>query len=149
MSKDEVIKIIIEHLRGLFPKDCPNCHRRFESLSDFIVNTVPVGNPELLDFGTSEVMPEKPLGAVALSSCGCGATVALTSESMPLFQYWLVLLWVRSETRRRGIGVTELLNRLRVAIREQVLAEESARVEGLPPMPVEEPPSWRKDAGAH
>lgn len=148
MSKDEVIMIIIEHLRGLFPKDCPNCHRRFDSLADFFANTVPIGNPELLDFGASEVMPEKPLGAVALSSCGCGATVALTSESMPLFQYWSVLLWVRSETRRPSMGVTELLNRLRVAIREQVLAEEAARMEGFPPMPIPEPPSLRKDAGA-
>jgi hypothetical protein len=148
MNEDEVIKIIIGHLRGLFPKDCTNCQRRFNSLADFFANTEPMGNPVLRDFEAGDRLPEKPLGAVALSSCGCGATVALTSESMPLFQYWSVLLWVRSETRRRSVSVTVLLNRLRVEIRERVLAEEAARVESLQVMPIEGPPRWRKDAGA-
>jgi len=130
MTEDEAITIIVEHLKGLFPKSCPNCHRRFDSLPDFFAATKPMGNPVIHDLEAGELQPEKPLGAVAVSGCTCGAAVALSSEGMPIFQYWSLLLWAKSETRRRSIPVTALLNHLRAEVRERVIAE-AARGEGL------------------
>jgi len=123
MTQDEAIKMIIEHLQGLFPKTCPKCKRRFESLREFYLATTPVGRPVSYDLKAGNIHPQKPLGAVAVSACGCGAALSLSSEGMPLFQYWSLLLWAKNETRRRSISVSELLDNLRFEVRKRVIAE--------------------------
>lgn len=123
MTTDEAIKLIIGHLNGLFPRICPKCQRCYPSLRDFYLQTQPAGDPVVYDLQAGDLQPAKPLGAVAVSICPCGAAVALTSEGMPLFQYWSLLLWTKDETRRRSISVPALLNYLRVEVRQRVIAE--------------------------
>lgn len=57
------------------------------------------------------------------SACPCGEPIALTSEGMPVFRYWALLPWAKTETPRQGITVTDLFNRLRVEVRKQVISE--------------------------
>jgi hypothetical protein len=83
----------------------------------------PTGNPVSHDLDAGDLTPQHPLGAVAVSICPCGEPIALTSEGMPVFRYWALLLWAKTETRRQGITVAELLNRLRVKVRNQVISE--------------------------
>ena len=123
MTEDQAIKIISEYLKGQFPKTCGNCNHRFETLKEFYLEAKPVGNPVSYDLEAGDLQPEKPRGAVAVSYCSCGSPVALRSDGMPLFQYWALLLWAKTETVRRGITTAELLHHLRVEVRKRVIAE--------------------------
>jgi len=123
MTEAHAITLMRTHLESLFPKTCPNCQHHFASLRDFFANARPVGTPISYDLEDGDVKPVRPVGAVALSNCLCGSTLALTSEGMPLLKLWSVLLWARGETRRRGLTNQELMQHLRVQMRLQVLAE--------------------------
>jgi hypothetical protein len=123
MTEARAIETMIAHLQGLFPKTCPNCGRRFVTLRDFILNTTPIGKPIAHDLEMGELNPLHPIGAVAVSNCPCGTSLALTSEGMPLFRFWGLLLWAKRETQRRGQTPQELLQYVRGEIRKQVLAE--------------------------
>ena len=123
MTEDDAIKIIIEHLKGQFPKTCPRCHRHFETLRDFYLTTKAVGEPVSYDLEAEDLQPEKPLGSVAVSNCPCGFALPLRSEGMPVFQYWSLLLWAKTETRRRSISTAELLIYLRTQVRQRAISE--------------------------
>lgn len=125
MNEIEAVKMIIEHLRGLFPKSCPACGRRFATLKEFYEITEPVGSPISYDLNADDLQPKHPQGAVAVSNCPCGAPMVLTSQGMPLFQYWALLLWAKGEMQQRRISTAELLFHLRVIVRKQVLSEPS------------------------
>jgi len=123
VTEDEAIKIIIEHLKGLFPKTCPKCQRHFATLREFYLNTKPEGRARSYDLEAGEVQPKRPIGAVATSTCTCGESISLTSQGMPLFQYWALLLWAKTETRRRNTSVPELLFHLRTDVRKRVMED--------------------------
>lgn len=123
MTETTAIEMIIDHLKGRFPKDCPRCQRRFVTLRDFYLHTTPAGNPVSHDLEAGDLTPQSPLGAVAVSSCQCGKPIALTSAGMPIFHYWSLLLWANTEKRRQSITVAELLNALRHKVRAKVLSE--------------------------
>jgi hypothetical protein len=123
VTEAEAVHIMIEHLQGLFPKSCPNCERRFATLREFYLQTTPAGTPVSYDLELDDLKPQRPVGAVAVSNCPCGSSLALTSDGMPLFRLWALLLWARSETSRRGITTTELLQHLRTVVRQQVIAK--------------------------
>ena len=125
MNEIEAVNMIIDHLRGLFPKSCPACGRRFASLQEFYQITEPVGSPVSYDLNADDLQPKNPQGAVAISNCPCGAPIVLSSKGMPLFRYWALLLWAKVEMQRRGVSAPELLFHLRVIVRKQVLAETS------------------------
>jgi hypothetical protein len=127
MSENEAIDLIIDHLNGLFPKTCPNCQHRYESLRDFYLETTAMGNAVSYDLEKNDLQPEKPLGAVAVSNCRCGAALSLSSDGMPLFRYWSLLLWAKGETRRRSISVAELLVDLRTRVRKRAVVEAGGR----------------------
>lgn len=124
MNETEAIKIIIEHLKGLFPKTCPNCARRYHTLKEFYSNTQPVGSPISPDLAAIDLQPEHPQGAMAVSHCACGAPITLSSQGMPLFQYWALLLWARGEMQQRNLDTSEFLFELRLKVRDEVLAED-------------------------
>lgn len=126
MDEAAAIQMIVEHLKGLFPKTCPNCQRQFASLRDFYLNTTPVGEPISYDLASGDVRPAQPMGAVAASACRCGASIALTSDGMPLFRYWSLLLWVKNEAIQSGQTTAKILNSLRKRVREQVISESGA-----------------------
>ena len=66
--------------------------------------------------------PVQPVGTATYSNCPCGTTLALGSRGMPLLRLWSLYNWARTETKRRGITMDELLCYLRDEIRKQVLA---------------------------
>lgn len=127
VTESEAIQIMIEHMQGLFPKTCPGCQRRFESLRDFYLNTTPEGTPVSKDLEADILRPLRPLGAAAVSTCKCGASISITSDGMPLFRLWSLLLWAKTETIRRDITSKELLQDLRAQIRQRVVAEGQAK----------------------
>lgn len=113
MTEAEVIRIMRGHLERQFPKTCPNCQRRFDSLRDFILETTRNGSAIPYDAELGDWAPSNPVGTATFVNCQCGSTLALTSEGMPLLKLWSLLAWARKETRRRGITARELLNHLR------------------------------------
>lgn len=119
---------MIDHLKSLFPKACPNCGKVYASLGDFYLNTTPVGNPISYDLEAGDVRPQHPRGAVAVSNCSCGTPIALRSDGMALFRLWSLLLWAKAETHRRKITDAQLLADLRVKVRKKVIAEAAGQV---------------------
>ena len=87
------------------------------------MNTAPIGKLVSRDLELGDLKPLHPTGAVAVSSCGCGYPLTLTSAGMPLAQYWEFLIWADRETKRRGVTPQELLQYLRAEVRKQALAE--------------------------
>jgi len=69
VTETTAIEMVIDHLKGRFPKDCPRCQRRFLTLPDFYLQTTPTGNPSAYDLEAGDLTPHRPLGAVAISTC--------------------------------------------------------------------------------
>jgi hypothetical protein len=123
----EIVAMMRAHFEGLFPKECPNCRRRFATLRDYILATRRIGpaisyDAELQDWKTSN-----PIGAAAHSNCPCGSTLTLTTEGMALEKIHRVLEWIRVETQRRSLTVEALIDSVRSQIRQQVLAESDSK----------------------
>lgn len=123
MKEDDVIRMMREHLEGLFPKSCGNCGRRFATLREYLLVTEHKGSAMPYDADFGDWKPLKPLGTFTYASCPCGNPVALSSRGMPLSQLWPLLAWAKLETKKRGMSPQELLNYLRDEICKQVLAE--------------------------
>ena len=123
MTDAEAKLMMIEHLKGLFPKTCPKCHRQFASLRDYFLNTTPVGEAVSIDLEADDLRPLRPLGSGAVSKCKCGASMIISSDGMPLFRLWSLLLWAKYETIRRNVTTKELMQSLRTEIRQQVIDE--------------------------
>jgi len=123
VSEDEVIQTVRRHFESLFPKVCPNCGRRFDTLRDYILVTRRIGLTKSYDAELGEWKTTQPIGSVAMANCPCGSTLALTTEGMMLSKRLALLEWVRVETGRRGTSPTEILEHLRDKVREQVLEE--------------------------
>jgi hypothetical protein len=122
MTEAEVVRIMREHLEGLFPKVCPTCSLRFATLREYLLITTHLGPAIPYDVELGDWKPLRPLGTMTYANCPCGTTLALTSQGMPLSQLWSLLAWARLETSRRGLSPQELLNYLREEICKQVLA---------------------------
>jgi hypothetical protein len=117
----QAIDLIVEHLSSLFPRVCSTCGRRFESLRDFFVQTTAIGTAISFDVELGDLRPKEPLGAMAMSNCQCGTTLALTSEGMPLPQLWSVLHWANVTAQARGISTSDFLQYARSETRKKVL----------------------------
>ncbi len=124
MTEAQVVQIMREHLEGQFPKECPNCHRRFESLLDYARQTRPIEPNICYDAEMGNWNPIRPVGTVTYSNCPCGTTLALSSQGMPVFRLWTLYNWARTETRKRGVSMQELLAYLRVEIRKTLFVDE-------------------------
>jgi hypothetical protein len=122
LTEAEVIKIMREHLEGLFPKVCLVCHQRYATLREYLQTTKHLGSAIPYDAESDDWTPLKPLGTVTYANCSCGSTLMLTSEGMALPRLWSLLSWARTETQKRGMTPRELLNYLREEICKQVLA---------------------------
>jgi hypothetical protein len=123
MTDDEIIQMTRQHFEGLFPKVCPNCGRRFETLREYIHETRRIGITVCHDAESGDWETTQPIGAMAHANCPCGTTLALTSEGMPISQVHLVLKWIKKETKRRGLNPLELMDYIRDEIRKQVLTD--------------------------
>ena len=86
-------------------------------------------NGEKLLAELGDLRPQDPLGAMAMSNCSCGTTLALTSEGMPLPHLWSVHQWANAEAKSRGIKIAVFLQDARRLTRQRVLG---AGADGLP-----------------
>ena len=120
LNEDEVVRIVRSYLEGLFPRACPRCGRRFESLQEYLEGTTHLSSPIIYDDLTDEV-PAKPIGPMSLANCPCGTTVALSSRGIPAATMVGLLTWARQESLTRSIELRELLSEIRDRIDEQAL----------------------------
>jgi len=125
VKEDDVVEILRDFISKKFPKDCPVCKKRYNSLAEYLRNTTHVGKPVSYDADQKDWMPEKPLGTLSMANCSCGNTLVIESSGMGLITMWRLLNWVRTETRARGITTSELLEDLRNEIDKSVLQDEN------------------------
>jgi hypothetical protein len=120
MNEDDVVRIVRLYIEGLFPRVCPNCGRRWDSLRDYLETTTHLSSPVLYD-DLSGGIPPAPLGPISLAICRCGTTVSVSSRGMPPAQLVELLIWAKHEARLRSISLSELLHHIRERIDDQVL----------------------------
>jgi hypothetical protein len=130
MTEAEVILRIRKHLESQFPMVCLVCRRPYASFREFLRVTKPVGSTISYDAELNSWTPMQPLGTVTCANCTCGNTLSLSSEGMPLEQLWHLMNWARSETKKRGLSVEQLLNHLREEMRKEVLGEGDPAIGG-------------------
>jgi hypothetical protein len=131
MIEEEVIAIVVKHMKTQFPRDCVCCGQHYETLRDFCANTQPAGQPVVFDPYPESVMPKDPLGSTAFSNCACGTSMTLSSKGMPLLQYWALIRWGYNEMIRRRMTQDELLQYLREKCHEKVMAEPDTMSAGV------------------
>lgn len=123
MNEDDVIRIGKRYYESLFPKNCPNCQRQFQTLREYLLVTTRLGHAHSYDAELGNWKTEDPIGTLMCTKCPCGTTLALSTEHMMLPQRLALLDWLREETQRQGISSSELLEGLRDKVRQLVLAE--------------------------
>ena len=69
MTEAEVIRIMRGHLEGLFPKVCVNCHRRYVTLAEYLLQTDHVGPAIPYDVELGDWNPLRPIGTVTFANC--------------------------------------------------------------------------------
>jgi hypothetical protein len=122
MTEDDVVRIVRLYIEGLFPKSCPNCGARFESLREYLEGTTHLATPVLYD-DIDEGIPAEPLGPMSLANCACGTTLTISSKGIPTEQMVELLAWARHECLKRSIGIRDLLRHIRDRIDREVLAD--------------------------
>lgn len=121
VGEDEIIGFIRAYIDTLFPKTCPQCGRTYENLREYVMGTTPVGEAISYDLELGELSPERPVGAIALAQCPCGKSLALATTDRKVSDVHFVLKWVRAEAERRGQAIPELINDIRMKIRQQAM----------------------------
>jgi hypothetical protein len=124
MTEDQVVNIIRTNVEQQFPKDCSCCGFRFNSLTEYLLNTTHVGDPHSYDAELENWRPKNPFGTYSFSDCKCGNTLVLGSSRMKVATMLRLLWWAREEVSRRDVSVDEILNDLRRKVDNQVLSEE-------------------------
>ncbi len=123
MNEDEIIEIGKRYYKSLFPRNCPNCQRQFQTLREYISATTRIGHAHSYDAENGDWNTENPIGTIMCSNCPCGTTIALSTDHMTLTLRLALLDWIRKETQRLDISSSELLERLRDRVRQLVLDE--------------------------
>ena len=121
MTEADVIRVIHEHVEGLFPKTCQGCGRVFPNYRDYLQNTEHVGIPLSYDIQLNNWQPGNSSGNVALANCHCGSTLAISSKGMPLSQIWQVLYWVKVESHRRKVKTDVIICYIRDEVEKKAL----------------------------
>lgn len=121
-TEADVVRMIYEHITGLFPRSCPKCKRTFASYREYLLETKHIGSPISYDIEFDDLKPSRTSGNLSLANCPCGNTIALSSEGMPLNQIWQVLKWVKIEAERRNTDVQKILEHLRTEVSRRGLA---------------------------
>jgi len=109
LSESEVVRLIHEHIKTLFPKACARCQQRFATYRDYLAGTKPVGLPVSYDLEMGEVQPAESTGNLSLANCPCGNTISLSSDGMLVTDLWKVLKWIKFEAERRTSPIQEVL----------------------------------------
>ena len=123
MTEEDAVAATRAHIQTQFPKICGACGRRFESLRDYLENTSHLGAPVSYDAEVGDFRPLEPLGTLTLATCRCGTSLSISSAGMPLLTVWRLLAWARREARRRDVGLSEVIARVRARIDAEALRE--------------------------
>ena len=123
LSDQEVISIVRRHIESKFPKDCPRCGRRYDSLAAYLLGTTHVGPPISGDYPERATEPARLIGTISYANCSCGTTLAISSAGLDVLTMWRLLQWAGASVARRRISMGELLSELRTRIDEEVLRE--------------------------
>ena len=116
------MRLIHEHIRGLFPKTCQNCRRHFATYGEYLADTKPVGSPISYDLETGDIQPADSIGNLSMANCNCGNTLSLSSEGMPAADLWKVLKWIKLQVQYRHTTLPEVLT----YVRQEVIKRETA-----------------------
>ena len=125
ITEDQIVNIIRANVGRQFPKTCSGCGHRFDSLKEYLHNTIHIGTPHSYDAEMQHWRPIKPIGTFSFSNCMCGTTLSLCSSRMGVVTMWRLLWWARNESSERNVTINELLNSLRTKVDKQVLNEQS------------------------
>lgn len=123
MTEEEVVQILCKYFESLFPKICPNCKRCFSSLREYILGTTRIGPTVSYDAEIGNWKSKKLIGSMVSANCPCGSTLTLTTKKMELSLRMKLLNWVMTETQKRCVNSSQLLEYLRDEVRKQVLSE--------------------------
>jgi hypothetical protein len=129
MTEDDAVQIVRSYIEGLFPKVCPKCGTRFDSLREYLQTTAHLGIPYLYESPGRDAN-SNPLGPIAYATCACGNTLTIGSEGMPRDQLVELIEWARVDSQRRSIGMNELLRQLRDRIDGEVLHDDQEKASG-------------------
>jgi hypothetical protein len=121
MTESEVIEIMRQYYAGLFPKVCPRCRRRFETLREYVAVTTPTGRYVSYDVDVGNWTPD--MGTIAFANCPCGDTLALGTDRLAHSVRATLLAWIKLEAERRSMQPSDLLDYLRAELRRRLLAE--------------------------
>jgi len=120
---DEAARLVRAHIERKFPKTCNLCGRVFLNLPDYVRNTRHAGQPVSYDAALEQWRPKDPIGTYAIALCWCGTSLTIDSSGMSLVTLWRLMKFARSETRRRGVTVSEFLVEVRAEVEKQALSE--------------------------
>jgi len=68
MTEAEVVRIMRQHLEGLFLKVCPVCLRRFATLREYLLTTTQLGPAMPYDAELGDWKPLRPLGTMSYAT---------------------------------------------------------------------------------
>ncbi|HSY17274.1 MAG TPA: hypothetical protein VK815_03030 [Candidatus Acidoferrales bacterium] len=119
-DEPEIMRLIHQHIRSLFPKTCSRCQRQFATYRDYLAHTTPVGAPVSFDLEQGDTKPADSIGNLSMANCPCGTTLSLSSEGMPMADLWNVLKWIKLEIERRHTTLPQML----AYVRQQVINRE-------------------------
>jgi hypothetical protein len=123
VTEDDAVRIVRSYIESLFPKVCPKCGTRFDSLRDYLRLTTHLGGPHFYE-SAGDPTNVNPMGPIAHATCVCGNVLSIGSAGIPKAQLMELLEWAKADSRRRSIRMTELLRQLRDRIDEEVLRED-------------------------
>jgi hypothetical protein len=123
VTEDDAVRIVRSYVEGLFPKVCPRCGRRFETLPEYLRSTTHLGSPTLYE-GAGDEASGSPLGPITHATCSCGNTLTIASAGLPKPQLVELIQWAKADSIRRSIGMTELLRQLRDRIDREALRDD-------------------------
>ena len=124
LTKEHVIKIILNAVEKNFPKDCTCCGHHFPTYKEYLQDTHPLGSPISYDAENEDWQPQKPLGILAYWKCKfCCNTLTTNINDLEIETIWQLLSWIKEESIRRGVSSKSILHEIRSKMRKQVLGE--------------------------
>lgn len=121
LKTSQFIDHIIARCCEEFPRPCSTCGRVFESFSDFILKTTPIGEP--VSYDTMEDLIKDgghPVGSLSYVNCSCGTTLSIQCGDASSEQYLALVASIDGDARHNGLSVDAVLEILRQEIRTRV-----------------------------
>ena len=131
LEHQHVVDLVRAYVEQHYPRLCPCCGRRYEDAADFLANTRQLGFPVSCDAELDDWQPRHPIGTLSFSNCGCGTTLSVGSQGLPVRTMWALLAWMARSVHMRGMRPKEVLDELRHDVDVALIGEAAtARREG-------------------